>query len=173
VLENVTEVSRHYSEALSSRFAQLWRNLIGSPHKPFNPQTFTTAVSHFLMLAAIVFAFYWLARLCAWPLYRKMGQWGRRKNRDKGSWFPLPLMITGAFIIDLLLLALTLFVGQISSDALNAGSKTIAFQQALFLNAFALIEFFKALLRLIFCPGVPDLRPLPFRIRALNTGLCG
>ncbi|WP_312766265.1 mechanosensitive channel protein [Enterobacter soli] len=159
VLENVTEVSRHYSEALSSRFAQLWRNLIGSPHKPFNPQTFTTAVSHFLMLAAIVFAFYWLARLCAWPLYRKMGQWGRRKNRDKGSWFPLPLMITGAFIIDLLLLALTLFVGQISSDALNAGSKTIAFQQALFLNAFALIEFFKALLRLIFCPGVPDLRP--------------
>ncbi|MFX4310496.1 mechanosensitive channel protein [Enterobacter sp. 63] len=159
VLENVTEVSRHYSEALSSRFAQLWRNLIGSPHKPFNPQTFTTAVSHFLMLAAIVFAFYWLARLCAWPLYRKMGQWGRRKNRDKGSWFPLPLMIAGAFIIDLLLLALTLFVGQISSDALNAGSKTIAFQQALFLNAFALIEFFKALLRLIFCPDVPDLRP--------------
>ncbi|MDR2264932.1 MAG: mechanosensitive channel protein [Enterobacter asburiae] len=159
VLENVTEVSRHYSEALSSRFAQLWRNLIGSPHKPFNPQTFTTAVSHFLMLAAIVFAFYWLARLCAWPLYRKMGQWGRKKNRDKGSWFPLPLMIAGAFIIDLLLLALTLFVGQISSDALNAGSKTIAFQQALFLNAFALIEFFKALLRLIFCPGVPDLRP--------------
>ncbi|UWM65514.1 mechanosensitive channel protein [Enterobacter sp. CP102] len=159
VLENVTEVSRFYSEALSSRFAQLWRNLIGSPHKPFNPQTFTTAVSHFLMLAAVVFAFYWLARLCAWPLYRKMGQWGRKKNRDKGSWFPLPLMITGAFIIDLLLLALTLFVGQISSDALNAGSKTIAFQQALFLNAFALIEFFKALLRLIFCPGVPELRP--------------
>ncbi|HDR2754090.1 TPA: mechanosensitive channel protein [Enterobacter asburiae] len=159
VLENVTEVSRHYSEALSSRFAQLWRNLIGSPHKPFNPQTFTSAVSHFLMLAAIVFAFYWLARLCAWPLYRKMGQWGRKKNRDKGSWFPLPLMITGAFAIDLLLLALTLFVGQISSDALNAGSKTIAFQQALFLNAFALIEFFKALLRLIFCPGVSELRP--------------
>ncbi|MGR5944561.1 mechanosensitive channel protein [Enterobacter sp. C4G1] len=159
VLENVTEVSRHYSEALSSRFAQLWRNLIGSPHKPFNPQTFTSAVSHFLMLAAIVFAFYWLARLCAWPLYRKMGQWGRKKNRDKGSWFPLPLMITGAFAIDLLLLALTLFIGQISSDALNAGSKTIAFQQALFLNAFALIEFFKALLRLIFCPGVSELRP--------------
>jgi hypothetical protein len=83
VLENVTEVSRHYSEALSSRFAQLWRNLIGSPHKPFNPQTFTTAVSHFLMLAAIVFAFYWLARLCAWPLYRKMGQWGKEARQGQ------------------------------------------------------------------------------------------
>jgi small-conductance mechanosensitive channel len=68
-------------------------------------------------------------------------------------------MITGALIIDLLLLGLTLFVGQMLSDRLNAGSRTVAFQQSLFLNAFALIEFFKAILRLIFCPRVPDLRP--------------
>ena len=38
VLENVTDVSRHYGEALSSRFAQLYRNLIGSPHKPLCSQ---------------------------------------------------------------------------------------------------------------------------------------
>ena len=159
VLENVTDVGRHYGDALSARFAQLYRNLIGSPHKPFNPQTFNNAASHFLMLAAMVFAFYWLVRLCAWPLKRKMGQWGRKKNRERSSWFHLPLMIAGAFIIDLLLLALTLFVGQILSDNLDAGNHTIAFQQSLFLNAFALIEFFKALLRLLFCPRVPDLRP--------------
>jgi hypothetical protein len=55
VLENVTDVSRHYGEALSSRFAQLYRNLIGSPHKPFNPQTFTAAATQFLMLAGAVF----------------------------------------------------------------------------------------------------------------------
>ena len=41
----------------------------------------------------------------------------------------------------------------------NAGSRTIAFQQSLFLSAFALIEFFKAVLRLIFCPNVAELRP--------------
>ncbi|NYY76953.1 hypothetical protein DMI62_19345 [Escherichia coli] len=29
----------------------------------------------------------------------------------------------------------------------------------MFLNAFALIEFFKAVLRLIFCPNVAELRP--------------
>ena len=159
VLENVTDVGRHYGDALSARFAQLYRNLIGSPHKAFNPQTFNNAASHFLMLAAMVFAFYWVVRLCAWPLYRKMGQWGRKKNRERSSWFHLPLMIAGAFIIDLMLLALTLFVGQILSDNLDAGNHTIAFQQSLFLNAFALIEFFKALLRLLFCPRVADLRP--------------
>ncbi|MFZ3618137.1 mechanosensitive channel protein [Leclercia barmai] len=159
VLENVTDISRHYGDALATRFAQLYRNLIGSPHKAFNPQTFTAAAQQFLILAGLVFAFYWLVRLCAWPLYRKMGSWGRKKNRETSSWIHLPLTIAGAFIIDLLLLALTLFIGQILSESLNTGNPTIAFQQALFLNAFALIEFFKAILRLIFCPRVPDLRP--------------
>ncbi|MBZ0058802.1 MULTISPECIES: mechanosensitive channel protein [unclassified Leclercia] len=159
VLENVTDISRHYGDALATRFAQLYRNLIGSPHKAFNPQTFTAAAEQFLILAGLVFAFYWLVRLCAWPLYRRMGSWGRKKNRETSSWIHLPLTIAGAFIIDLLLLALTLFIGQILSESLNTGNPTIAFQQALFLNAFALIEFFKAILRLIFCPRVPDLRP--------------
>ena len=54
------------------------------------------------------------------------------------------MTIAGAFIIDLLLLALTLFVGQLLSDRLDGNNPTIAFQQSLFLNAFALIEFFKA-----------------------------
>lgn len=159
VLENVTELSRHYGEALSDRFAQLYRNITDAPHKPFNSQTFNNALSHFLMLAAAVFGFYWLIRLCALPLYRKMGNWARKKNRERSNWIQLPAMIVGAFIIDLLLLALTLFVGQLLSDRLNAGSRTIAFQQGLFLNAFALIEFFKAILRLIFCPNVAQLRP--------------
>ncbi|HEM7925417.1 TPA: mechanosensitive channel protein [Citrobacter farmeri] len=159
VLENVTELSRHYGEALSDRFAQLYRNITDAPHKPFNSQTFNNALSHFLMLAAAVFGFYWLIRLCALPLYRKMGNWARKKNRERSNWLQLPAMIVGAFIIDLLLLALTLFVGQLLSDRLNAGSRTIAFQQGLFLNAFALIEFFKAILRLIFCPNVAELRP--------------
>ena len=54
VLENVTEVSRHYADALSSRFAQLYRNLMGSSHKPFNPRTFTAAAA-ILLLASAVF----------------------------------------------------------------------------------------------------------------------
>ncbi len=159
VLENVTDVTRHYGGEFSTRFAQLWRNISTAPHKPFHTATFFNAVTHFLMLAALVFAFYGLVRLCALPLYRKMGRWGRHKNRDRSNWLQLPAMITGALIIDLLLLALTLFIGQLLSDNLNGGNSTIAFQQSLFLNAFALIEFFKALLRLIFCPRVPDLRP--------------
>ena len=159
VLENVTQISREYGEQLSSRFSQLWRNITGSPHKPFNSQSFISAAWHFLLLGGLVFAFWWLVRLAALPLYRKMGHWGRHKNRDRSNWLQLPATIAGAFIFDLLLLALTLFVGQLLSDRLNGNNPTIAFQQSLFLNAFALIEFFKAILRLIFCPRIPELRP--------------
>ncbi len=179
VLQNITEVTRHYGGELASRFALLHRNITSAPHKPFNQQTFITAFSHFLWLAGAVFAFYWLVRVMVSPLYRKMGEWARRRNHDRSSWFPLPLMIIGAFIIDLALLALTLFIGQILSDMLNAGSRTIARQQGLFLNAFALIEFFKAILRLLFCPRFPQLRPFTisdesahywsFRLSALSS----
>lgn len=161
VLENVTDVSRHYGGELAERFAQLHRNITGTPHKTFNQHTFFNALTHFSLLVVSVFAFYLLIRLAMTPVWLRMGKWGRRKNRDRSSWFHLPLMIIGAFVIDLLLLALTLFVGQILSDMMNAGSRTIARQQGLFLNAFALIEFFKAILRLIFCPRFPDLRPFP------------
>ncbi|MBP2170520.1 small-conductance mechanosensitive channel [Erwinia toletana] len=174
VLQGLTDVSRQFGGAFAERFSTLQHNIFSAPHKTFNPDTFYNAVSHFMMLAAALFAFWWLVRWLARPLYRRMGRWGRSKNRDRSSWLHLPAMIMAAFVIDLALLALALFTGQIMSDYLNAGSRTIARQQGLFLNAFALIEFFKAILRLIFCPNVPDLRPFRIadnRARYWNTRL--
>ena len=158
VLESVTDVSRHFGGEFLNRVEKLQRNIADAPHKPFNQNTFFTAISHFTMLAVALFAFYWLLCRAMTPVYRRMGQWGRAKNSVHTNWLHLPAMILGAFIIDLLLLGLALFVGQILSDSLNAGSRTIAYQQGLFLNAFALIEFFKAILRLMFCPRFPELR---------------
>jgi hypothetical protein len=61
-----------------------------------------------------------------------MGQWGRHKNRDRGNWLQLPATIAGAFIFDLLLLALTLFVGQMLSDRLNGNNPPSPFSKACF-----------------------------------------
>lgn len=158
VLQGVTDVSRHFGGEFAARLQALHHNITNAPHKPFNQATFFNAVSHFAMLAAALFAFYWLIRLAVTPLYRRMGDWGHRKNSARNNWLQLPAMITGAFVIDLLLLALALFTGQILIDNMNGGSRTIAYQQGLFLNAFALIEFFKAVLRLLFCPRYPQLR---------------
>ncbi len=50
-------------------------------------------------------------------------------------------MITGAFVIDLPLLALTLFVGQMLADRLNTGKqKPSRFSRDCSSNAFAPIE---------------------------------
>ncbi|HEY3984274.1 mechanosensitive channel protein [Cedecea sp.] len=161
VLENVTDVSRRYGGELTQRFEQLQQSIASAPRKVFNQQTFFNALSHFAMLASAVFVFYFLIRACVRPLWAKMGDWGRKKNRDHTNWLHLPITILGAFAVDILLLALTLFVGQLLSDKMNAGNATIARQQGLFLNAFGLIEFFKAVLRLIFSPRFPALRPFP------------
>lgn len=158
VLQSVTEVTRQYGGQVASQFERLHHNIVYAPHKSFNEKTFVNALNHFIILALALFAFYWLVRWLMYPIYRRLGEWGRRRSQDRNSWFPLPATIAAAFIIDLLLLALSLFVGQIISDNTHGGNRTIAYQQGLFLNAFALIEFFKAVLRLIFCPRFPALR---------------
>lgn len=158
VLQGVTDVTREFGGDVAQKFARLHDNIVDAPHKNFNPTTFFNALRHFVVLAAALFALYWLLRRAMHPLYRRMGHWGRAKNQEQRNWFQLPLAILGAFAIDLLMLALTLFTGQIISDNYHGNSRTIAYQQGLFLNAFALIEFFKAVLRLIFCPGFSELR---------------
>ncbi|MBU5376950.1 MAG: mechanosensitive channel protein [Pantoea sp.] len=158
VLQGVTDVTREFGGDVAQKFARLHDNIADAPHKAFNPDTFFNALRHFVVLAAALFAFYWLLRRAMSPLYRRMGRWGRAKNHEQHNWLQLPAAIIGAFVIDLLMLALTLFVGQILSDNYHGDSRTIAWQQGLFLNAFALIEFFKAVLRLIFCASFADLR---------------
>ncbi|ADU68570.1 mechanosensitive channel protein [Pantoea sp. At-9b] len=158
VLESVTSVTREYGGEVASQFLRLHDSITNAPHKAFNQQTFLNALKHFVGLAAAVFACYWLARRLMAPVWQRMGRWGRNHNLERSKWLHLPATIVLAFIIDLLLLALTLFIGQIISDNYHGDNRTIAYQQGLFLNAFALIEFFKAVLRLIFCPRFPTLR---------------
>ncbi|NIG18918.1 mechanosensitive channel protein [Pantoea sp. Al-1710] len=158
VLESVTNVTREYGGAVASQFVRLHDNIVNAPHKSFNQQTFFNALKYFAGLAAAVFAFYWFTRLLMYPVWQRMGRWGRNHNLDRTKWLHLPATIIVAFLLDLVLLALTLFVGQIISDNYHYNNRTIAYQQGLFLNAFALIEFFKAVLRLIFCPRFPTLR---------------
>lgn len=85
VLENVTDISRRYGEALSSRFAQLYRNLVGTSHKPFNPHTFSCSRDPVFYSGRRGIHFYWLLRLSVWPLYRKMGHWGRKRISIKAA----------------------------------------------------------------------------------------
>lgn len=160
VLESVTRITREYGGYFTASVMRLYNIIVSMPQTAFDKAAFFNALNHFMMLAVAMFTFYWAIRRIMAPFYRRMGRWARAKSSQPGCWLYLPLTIFMAFVIELLLLALALSVGQISSNNMNAGNSIIARQQGLFLNAFALVEFFKSVLRLIFSPNFPELRPV-------------
>jgi small-conductance mechanosensitive channel len=100
------------------------------------------------------------------PLYKRMGSWGHNARLQRGPWYKRPAAILGAFAVDLLVLLLALAAGNLFARHVHADSATILRLQTLFLSAFAVIEFFKAVLRLIFAPNFDYLRPFPFSDRS-------
>ena len=87
---------------------------------------------------------------------------GHNARLQRGPWYKRPAAILGAFAVDLLVLLLALAAGNLFARHVHADSATILRLQTLFLSAFAVIEFFKAVLRLIFAPNFDYLRPFPF-----------
>ncbi|PYB24970.1 mechanosensitive channel protein, partial [Serratia marcescens] len=108
------------------------------------------------------FALFHLIRRLIAPLYKRMGSWGHNARLQRGPWYKRPAAILGAFAVDLLVLLLALAAGNLFARHVHADSATILRLQTLFLSAFAVIEFFKAVLRLIFAPNFDYLRPFPF-----------
>ena len=94
---------------------------------------------------------------------------GHNARLQRGPWYKRPAAILGAFAVDLLVLLLALAAGNLFARHVHADSATILRLQTLFLSAFAVIEFFKAVLRLIFAPNFDYLRP-PSATRARATG---
>ena len=95
---------------------------------------------------------------------------GHNARLQRGPWYKRPAAILGAFAVDLLVLLLVLAAGNLFARHVHADSVTILRLQTLFLSAFAVIEFFKAVLRLIFAPNFDYLRPFPSATRARATG---
>lgn len=151
-----------YLTIAQSKLDRLIMALKSPPHKTFNPQTFWPALTHFLFTVAVTFALFLAIRFFATPFYKRIGSWGHKAREKRADWARRPTAIISAFIIDLLILLFCVTAGNIIATTFGTNSPVTMRQQALFLNAFALIEFFKAILRLIFAPKFDYLRPFPF-----------
>jgi len=160
--DSVSQFAQQTLQALSQRVNALQKVVESGPQRTFDPSAFFHALGYFLLMVVVTFAIFHLIRRLVGPLYNRIGSWGRNAKDHGGPWYKLPAAILGAFIIDLLVLMLVLAGGKLFSHQFNNGSAVIAHQQSLFLGAFAVIEFFKAVLRLIFAPGFAYLRPFPF-----------
>jgi small-conductance mechanosensitive channel len=161
LLDSVTDVTHRYSQALAVKLNTLRKTVSAAPQHPFNRELFLRAISRFALLVGATFAFYYLCRLLIAPLLSRMGRWGRVANEKYKSGVKRIVVVFGAFAMEMAVLLAAVTLGQFLAEYLNADSRTIARQLSLFLNAFAVMELFKLLLRMIFCPHHPELRHLP------------
>lgn len=160
--DNLSSLAQGGISTVNQRLNSLQKLIDSGPKRTFNPDSFFRALGYFLLTVAATFALYHLIRRLIRPLYKRMGSWGHNAKLQQGPWYKLPTAILGAFAVDLLVLVLALAAGNLFARHVNADSATILRLQTLFLSAFAVIEFFKAVLRLIFSPDFDYLRPFPF-----------
>jgi small-conductance mechanosensitive channel len=160
--DNLSNLAQGGISSVNQRLSSLQKLIDSGPKRSFNPDSFFRALGYFLLTVAVTFALFHLIRRLIRPLYKRMGSWGHNAKLQQGPWYKLPTAILGAFAVDLLVLLLVLAAGNLFARHVNADSATILRLQTLFLSAFAVIEFFKAVLRLIFAPNFDYLRPFPF-----------
>uniref|UniRef100_UPI0035C744CE mechanosensitive channel protein n=1 Tax=Serratia quinivorans TaxID=137545 RepID=UPI0035C744CE len=160
--DNLSNLAQGGISSVNQRLNSLQKLIDSGPKRSFNPDSFFRALGYFLLTVVMTFAIFHLIRRLVHPLYKRMGSWGHNAKLQQGPWYKLPTAILGAFAVDLLVLLLALAAGNLFARHVNADSATILRLQTLFLSAFAVIEFFKAILRLIFSPNFDYLRPFPF-----------
>ncbi|MFP7607556.1 mechanosensitive channel protein [Serratia quinivorans] len=160
--DNLSNLAQGGISSVNQRLNSLQKLIDSGPKRSFNPDSFFRALGYFLLTVVMTFAIFHLIRRLIHPLYKRMGSWGHNAKLQQGPWYKLPTAILGAFAVDLLVLLLALAAGNLLARHVNADSATILRLQTLFLSAFAVIEFFKAILRLIFSPNFDYLRPFPF-----------
>ncbi|WP_329906478.1 mechanosensitive channel protein [Serratia quinivorans] len=160
--DNLSNLAQGGISSVNQRLNSLQKLIDSGPKRSFNPDSFFRALGYFLLTVVMTFAIFHLIRRLIHPLYKRMGSWGHNAKLQQGPWYKLPTAILGAFAVDLLVLLLALAAGNLFARHVNADSATILRLQTLFLSAFAVIEFFKAILRLIFSPNFDYLRPFPF-----------
>ncbi|CAI0763795.1 Small-conductance mechanosensitive channel [Serratia quinivorans] len=160
--DNLSNLAQGGISSVNQRLSSLQKLIDSGPKRSFNPDSFFRALGYFLLTVVVTFALFHLIRRLIRPLYKRMGSWGHNAKLQQGPWYKLPTAILGAFAVDLLVLLLVLAAGNLFARHVNADSATILRLQTLFLSAFAVIEFFKAVLRLIFAPNFDYLRPFPF-----------
>lgn len=160
--DNLTSLAQDSLSTLSQKLNSRQKLIDSGPKRTFHFDRFIQALGYFLLTVAVTFALFHLIRRIIRPLYKRIGNWGHNAKLQHESWYKLPAAILGAFAIDLLVLLLALAAGNLFARHVHADSATILRLQTLFLGAFAVIEFFKAVLRLIFAPNFDYLRPFAF-----------
>lgn len=123
----------------------------------------TAAIGLGIVIAVTVAAFLLLRRL-ARPLFAGASQWAMAGSVSDGTGLiRRAVAVIGATVVDLAVIVLAYLVGYGLALFVLGDAGVMDTRQALFLNAFLLIEVFKALIRTVFASRDDGLRLLPMQ----------
>ncbi|CAN0163075.1 unnamed protein product, partial [Chrysoparadoxa australica] len=132
----------------SSRTAIDWRAL--------GQSAFSLAV-----IIAITVALFLVLRLLAHPFYARAGRWAQTTETGLSALIQRGSIMVLSLGVDILVILAACAGGYAAALFAFGDAGAIGTRESLFINAFALIEIFKALIRAMFSSRYEGLRPLP------------
>ncbi len=120
------------------------------------------AINLVLVVVATLVAFIVLRRL-ARPLFARASHWAEAGKQQRSPLIRQTLAVLLAALVDILVVILAWLAGYAIAVLVVGGAGEIATRETLFLNAFLMIEIFKALIRVVFASRNDGLRLVPMQ----------
>ncbi len=117
-------------------------------------------VSNLLIVMAATIGLFLVLRLMLRPLFAAFNRWALN-DAGRSAMLRKSVAVTGAALLDVLAIALAFVAGYVVALFVLGSAGEMDIHQSLFLNAFLLIEIFKALIRGLFASRDDGLRMLP------------
>jgi len=122
--------------------------------------TITPAALDLLLVIAATLAGFFVLRRLVRPLFSYAGRWAARGTAGQRL-ARRALAVTASVVVDLLAIALAWVGGYAFALFVIGDGGSMSPRESLFLNAFLVVETFKALLRMVFAARDGDLRLVP------------
>lgn len=126
----------------------------------FDTGAFLIAALNLLFVVAGAFVALFVLRKLASPLFGKLSQWSSQ-NTEKSALLRTIVAVVLAAVIDVAVVVLAYVVGNLLATFAIGEAGNMETRFSLFLNAFLMIELFKAALRMLFSSQYAGLRLMP------------
>lgn len=127
----------------------------------FDKSAFFSAVVSLALVVGTTVALYLLLRMAAGPLFARAGEWVQTNEANAAGFLRRVSAIVGSLLLDIVVILLACAAGYAIAMFAFGESGSIGTRESLFINAFAMIEVFKALIRAVFAARYDGLRPFP------------
>ncbi|MCI0510047.1 small conductance mechanosensitive channel [Chromohalobacter marismortui] len=132
----------------------------GASGPSFDTGTFLIATLNFALVVIGAFVALFVLRRLASPLFGKLGQWSSQRA-EKSALLRTVVAVVLAALVDIVVVVLAYVAGNLLATFAIGEAGNMATRFSLFLNAFLMIELFKAALRMLFSSHYEGLRLMP------------